>query len=191
MSEYLWKLNKVLFNVKDDMSLNAISNFLTLEDVEEFLESIGCKCNRYVNNAYKEEIFINDIYELCDVLNQEVIDSENCIYKYKNCIEIEAYEPSDDWDTNGGYVNFYISPYIFYYRSTCYTISLGGTVTHHDRDYSKKWISFLLSKYGKKYADAVRTQFKTGFNITNKKYEDDMSELKTIYEIIIKYEELN
>jgi len=187
MSNYLSKLNNVLFNIKDELTLEAL-NFLKLEDIEEFFESIGYTWTRGCTfddstNANVEDV--NDIYELYDLLNKEIDNDDECIYSDKNCLVFELFEPNERFPE---ILEFYISPYIFYHRSNAYTISLDGTTTFHDEDYSIKWISFLLNKYGKSYADAISKQLKNGILKTNSKHEKDIEEIKLVLDKIAKFE---
>ena len=191
MSNYLEKLNKVLFNIKDSLSLNAIENFLKIEDIEDFFILIGyewtkgCTFNSSTNKNVEN---VSDMHKLCDLLNKEINDDDECIYSDKNCLVFELFEQKEKFPS---ILEFYVTPYIFYHRSDNYTISLDGITTFHDIDYSKKWISFLLARYGKKYADAVRSQLIMAFTSINNKYEQDMQDLKSLYEILVKYEDLN
>jgi len=187
MSNYLDHLNKILFDIREDLSIDAIKEFLTLEDIKEFFKKIGYEWKG--NYCYDSTVYpdkqINNLNQLSKLLSTEINDDENNIYKDKNALVFEL-------KTNDGCKDaytFYISPYIFYHKSNTYHVLLSGKTIFFDADYSKKWIIFLLAKYGKQYANAISKQLKKGLETTNNKSSKDAEDLSTLTELIFQMTE--
>ena len=91
--EHLENLNRVLFTVRNELTLDAIKDVVTIEDFEEFFNTIGY--NWDWNDCYLElededdeefgDVDVDSIDQLCDLLNK----TDKC--KEKN--ELNFYFP--------------------------------------------------------------------------------------------------
>lgn len=168
-------LNRVLYNIKEETSLADIKDLVTLEDIEEFLATIGFKWECWYGiDEYTDDVFMESIDDLINFLNHEYDDDgADVVYKNEALLEV-----------NNDQENFLITSFIFHHLSETYQKTGPDDAVFFDKDYSVQWIKFLHKKYGGKYFNRIDKQLKRAIQLaehTKTATRKEIDELKQVY----------
>lgn len=168
-------LNRVLYNFKEGTSLSDIKDIIKLEDVKEFLATIGfdwedeCCIDEYYDYNY-----MYTIDDLINFLNHEYDDDgADVVYKNEALLEV-----------NNDQQNFLITSFIFHHCSETYQKIGPDDAIFFDKDYSVQWIKFLHKKYGGKYFNRIEKPLRTAIQLaerTKTATRKEIDELKQVY----------